>query len=279
LPTYEVETVRFAQHPPDKTPGGKTWYARGQNFLIAYSRLEKAAQLEAEMGEYEHVLGLVEGTVDIETEAGSGQATADAVAIVPPGRSRVIAATEAVVFRVFAPPPPSFAARCPNWSSYAAARENVAPLELWPEPIGGYRLRIYQYASLPAGARPIFRSRNIMLNWAGHPGGPRRDLKQFTPHDHPDFEQGSLELWGEYVHHLRYPWEADSTAWREDQRISVTPPGLTIMPVRVIHTSQGMADRNCLADVFAPPRLDFSLAGYVYNADEYPMPPVSAKQA
>ena len=118
-----------------------------------------------------------------------------------------------------------------------------------------------------------------MVNWEGHPGGAPRDLRRFTPHSHDDFEQGSLELWGSYIHHLRYPWEADYTAWRDDQRLPVTPPGLTIMPVQVIHTSQGTAERNCLADVFAPPRLDFSLAGYVYNANEYPMPEDAAVAA
>jgi hypothetical protein len=275
LPTYEAETVRFSEHAPDVTPGGQTWYARAQNFLIAYSRLEKSASLEAETDGYEHMIGLVEGSIAIETEAGSGEAIADAVVIVPPGRSTITAQTNAVLFRIFAPAPEAMADKCLNWSSYDLPRDNVTSLDLWPEPTDGYKLRIYQYAGLPSDARRIFRSRNIMLNWAGHPGGVARDLKKFTPHSHEDFEQGSLELWGEYIHFLRYPWEADFTAWRDDQRLPVTPPGLTIMPVRVIHTSQGTAERNCLADVFAPPRLDFSLAGYVYNADEYPMPPGS----
>ena len=272
MPTYEAETIRFSDHPPIETPGGLTWYARAQNFLIAYSRLENSAVLETEVDGYEHMVGLVEGSIAIHTTAGSGEAVADAVAIVPPGRSTITAQTDTVLFRIFAPAPPTLADKCLNWSSYDLPRDNVAQFELWPEPTNGYQLRIYQYADLPPDARRIFRSRNIMLNWAGHPGGVARDLKKFTPHSHDDFEQGSLELWGEYTHYLRYPWEADFTAWRDDQRLPVTPPGLTIMPARVIHTSQGTAERNCLADVFAPPRLDFSLAGYVYNADEYPMP-------
>jgi hypothetical protein len=279
VPTYEVETVRLADSPPVQTDRALSSYARAQNFLVGYSTLEAGSTLQASQSEYEHVIGLVEGTVRIESESGSGEATADAIAIVPPGASRLEALTDAVLFRVFAPPPPELAERCLNWSSYATPRDNVAPFELWPPPRDGYKLRVYQYADMPSEARKIFRSRNIMVNWEGHPGGPRRDLKRFTPHSHEDFEQGSLELWGSYVHHLRYPWEADSTAWRDDQRLPVTPPGLTIMPVNVIHTSQGMAERNCLADIFAPPRLDFSLAGYVYNADEYPMPEVSLQPA
>jgi hypothetical protein len=275
LATYEAESVRFGEHAPDATQHGETWYARAQNFLIAYSRLKKSAVLETEVEGYEHMIGLVEGSIAIDTNAGSGAAVADAVIIVPPGHTTITALTDAVLFRIFAPALETFAEKCLNWSSYDVLRDNVAPFQLWPEPPEGYKLRIYQYADLPADARRIFRSRNIMLNWVGHPGGVARDLKKFTPHSHEDFEQGSLELWGEYIHYLRYPWEADFTAWRDDQRIPVTPPGLTIMPVSVVHTSQGTAERNCLADVFAPPRLDFSLAGYVYNSDEYPMPPGS----
>lgn len=278
MPTYEVETVRFLEQPPEKAQGSTSWYARGQNFLVGYSTLEPGAALSWTDPDYEHVIGVVDGSIGIETGLGDGEAHADAVVIVPPGESRVTGTTAAVIFRVFAPPPEELADKCLNWPSYETPRDNVAPFELWPEPVDGYRLRIYQYSDMPEGARKVFRSRNIMVNWAGHPGGPPRDLKSFTPHSHEDFEQGSLELWGSYIHYLRYPWEADFTAWREDQRLPVEPPGLTIMPVRVIHTSQGTAERNCLADIFAPPRVDFSLAGYVYNADEYPMPSELATQ-
>ena len=86
--------------------------------------------------------------------------------------------------------------------------------------IGIERVVSYQHSDMPAGAP--------------------RDLKRFTPHSPEDLDQGSLELWGGYVHHLRYAWEADHTAWRARQRLPVEPPGLAIMPVRVIHTSQGM---------------------------------------
>jgi hypothetical protein len=279
MPTYEVETVRFVQGNAFDAGGTSSWYARGQNFVVGYSVLAENARLAWRDDAYEYVVGVVEGTLDVQSAAGSGEARADAAVIVPPGESVITARTPATLFRVFAPAPPQLKDVCLNWSSYETPRDNVAPFELWPEPADGYKLRIYQYSDFPQGARKIIRSRNIMLNWEGHPGGPPRDLKRFTPHSHDDFEQGSLELWGNYIHHLRYPWDADFTSWRDDQRLRVEPPGLTIMPVRVIHTSQGMAERNCLADIFAPPRLDFSLAGYVYNAKEYPMPAVPTPTA
>jgi hypothetical protein len=45
------------------------------------------------------------------------------------------------------------------------------------------------------------------------------------------------------------------------------------MPVNVIHTSQAVDPNGSrLSDVFAPPRLDFTLAGNCHNNDEYPLP-------
>jgi hypothetical protein len=278
MPTYEAETVRFQDLQPEVTGGARSWYARAQNFVVCYSTLEAGASVSVEPCENEYVAGVVEGAFDFEAGRETGSVGADAVVIVPPGASRITARGASVLFRVFAPPSADLIAKCGNRDAYPTPRDNVAPFELWPMPADGYKLRVYKYASMPPNARRIFRSRNIMLNWAGHPGGAARDLKRFTPHSHDDFEQGSLELWGAYVHHLRYPWEADYTAWRPDQRMAITPPGLTIMPARVIHTSQGTEEWNCLADVFAPPRFDFSLAGYVYNAAEYPMPELSEAQ-
>ena len=278
MPTYEAETVRFQGAEPEVSDGASSWYARAQNFVVCYSTVAPGGSLSMRGSENEYMAGLAAGSFEFEAGAERASASSDAVVIVPPGDSTIRSRAGGVLFRVFAPPSPELIAKCANAGSYASSRENVAPFELWPMPAGGYKLRVYEYASLPAGARRIFRSRNIMLNWQGHPGGEARDLKRFTPHSHDDFEQGSLELWGAYVHHLRYPWEADSTAWRPDQRMEIVPPGLTIMPARVIHTSQGTAEWNCLADVFAPPRVDFSLAGYVYNADEYPMAELTQAQ-
>jgi hypothetical protein len=277
MPTYEAETVRFAASQPEQADGASSWYARAQNFVVCYSTVQAGGSLSA-TSENEYMAGLVDGAFEFEAGPEKASAASDAVVIVPPGSSTIRSRDGGILFRIFAPPTPDLIAKCINRDSYVEPRDNVAAFELWPMPADGYKLRVYEYAKLPSGARRIFRSRNIMLNWQGHPGGPIRDLKKFTPHSHDDFEQGSLELWGSYVHHLRYPWEADSTTWRPDQRMEITPPGLTIMPVKVIHTSQGMEEWNCLADVFAPPRVDFSLAGYVYNADEYPMSELSAAQ-
>src|SRR5690606_16486505 len=164
-------------------------------------------------------------------------------------------------------------AKCVNAGSYDEPHHNVAPFERWPEPVDGYRLQVYEYDQLPENAR-IFRSRNIMVNWGGN-FAPPRDRTRLTPHHHDDFEQMSVCISGTYIHHIRYPWEADGTTWLEDEHVEIATPSITIMPPPAIHTSQGVGPDNSLIDVFAPPRADFSLAGRVYeeNAQAYPLPP------
>ena len=272
MPTHEYTSVRFGDHQPVQGEGASTWWVRAQNFVLGYSTVAAGGSLSAVSPDSEYMSVLVEGAVEIESEAGSGKANGDAVIIVPPGKSTLRATQPSILYRVFAPPTPELLTLCSNASAYAAPRDDVAPFVAWPMPPDGYKLRIYQYDQLPAGHRNVFRSRNVMISYAGHPGDGARDLRRFSPHSHTDFEQISLELWGSYTHHLRYPWEPDSTAWRDDAHFTVKAPGITVMPVNVIHTSQAMEASNRLSDIFAPPRLDFSLAGNCYNNDEYPLP-------
>jgi hypothetical protein len=40
-----------------------------------------------------------------------------------------------------------------------------------------------------------------------------------------------------------------------------------------VHTTQGVGPHQQLIDIFSPPRVDFSISGWVLNAADYPAPP------
>jgi len=274
MPTARAENLHFYKLEPVREPGGaRTWYGRAQNLLVAYSRFEPGDELSMAASENEYFIVLIEGSIEVASEGGAAPVTGPAQIIVPPGRSAVQAATGGTLVRVFAPPPPELAAKAVNASSYEKPHPNVAPLALWPEPRDGYKLRVYEFSRMTADPRRVFRSRNIMINWGANYVGPR-DVTRLSPHKHDDFEQVSLCIAGKYVHHVRYPWESDSTTWMEDDHIEIDTPSITIMPPPALHTSVAMAARNSLVDIFAPPRMDFSLGGMVYgeNAAAYPVP-------
>ena len=274
MPTARAENLYFYKQDPVVEPGGAScWYGRSQNLLVVYSRVEAGNTLAVEESENEYFVVLIEGSIEVTTDTEAGSATGPAQIIVPPGRSQISATSHGTLVRVFAPPPPELADKAVNSGSYDEPHPNVAPLDLWPMPEGGYRLRIYEYGRMPAEARKVFRSRNIMINWAANYAGPR-DVTRLSPHKHDDFEQVSLCIEGDYVHHIRYPWESDSTTWMEDDHIEIGTPSITIMPPPALHTSVAMGERNSLVDIFGPPRMDFSLGGMVNaeNAADYPIP-------
>ena len=152
----------------------------------------------------------------------------------------------------------------------------MAPFAAWPDPVGGHRVRVYSLDNWPADPDRfgrIFRCSTFMINYFYPVPGPR-DPSKMSPHYHDDFEQLSLQLGGDYVHHIRTPWIPDMGAWRDDEHMACASPALTIIPPPSIHTSQAVGnDVHQLIDIFSPPRFDFSARpGWVINADEYPQP-------
>ena len=271
------EYVKFYEIRPQEEAGGtRTWYARGQNFILAYSEAAAGAAFQRPAGTGEQILLLPDATpAEIATAAETAAVRGGSLVIVPPGESRIRIAESGRVVRLFTAGEADLARCCANAAGYAEPHPNVALLEPWPEPVGGHRIRRYDLDTPiePGRFGRIWRSTCFMVNYFPASQGPR-DPTKLSPHSHDDFEQCSLVLEGAYVHHLRWPWTTNKQIWREDDHEHCGAPSVAVIPPPAIHTSEAVTSgRNHLVDIFCPPRRDFSeKAGWVLNADEFPMP-------
>jgi hypothetical protein len=260
--------------------GSRSWWTRSQAMVIGYTSAQPADDLVVEGVSGEHVVLVLDGAaVRIAHASGAEAVTETAVVIVPPGASTVhVEAAGTVIHLLAATTAPHLAARCANAGDYVEADGNVAAFAAWPDPPSGDRIRVHRLSEHPVEEGRlgrIFRCTTLMVNAFGEDHWPR-DPTKLSPHHHDDFEQVSLQLDGDYVHHMRAPWTPDSSTWRDDEHRRCVAPAVVVIPPPLIHTSQAVGEmRHWLIDVFAPPRLDFSQRpGWVLNADEYPMPSV-----
>jgi hypothetical protein len=265
-----------------------TWLVRGQNFVLAYSQVEPGAILAREApadgdkgpgedngtAEYALLVPDADTTAELITDTETAPIAGRSLTFVPPGKSVLHVLTGGRVVRVFtAAAAADLAAASVNADTYRAPQPNVAPLEPWPAPADGYRVRSYSLDVAPEPGRfgRIWRCRTIMVNYTEPRPGPR-DVTKMSPHVHADFEQASLCLDGSFVHHIRWPWGTDMRQWRTDEHEICAGPSVAVIPPGTVHTSQQVGTGiNQLVDIFVPPRADFSAVdGWVLNASDYP---------
>lgn len=265
----------YAEAPQHEEASGRTWYARGQNLVIAYSEAEAGMVLEAEtVDEYAVLVPFAGTSATIEAAGGSETLNGPAIAFVPAGPSRIEVTSGGVVVRMITTLNEAIVALCSNASAYDTPDPNVAPFQPWPAPDGPPRIRAYDadVPDEPGRFGRLFRGQNVMINF--FKDSPPRDTSRMSPHHHDDFEQYSLCLKGSYIHYLRWPWTTDLSAWREDDAEECKAPSVAVITPPAIHTSRSMdPGGNLLVDIFGPPRADFSAKpGWVLNAADYPMP-------
>jgi hypothetical protein len=263
--------------------GTRSWIVRSQTTCLVYSQAEVGERLTRVAQPDEYVVLLVSTpsrpAAQVVVAAGTETATVTdgAVVVVPPGHSELVVTAAGVVVRVFSSAATDLTGRARNASAHATVHPHTAPFAPWPAAPGGDHVRVYRLADAPvdpARFGTIYRCRTVMVNVLPPDAGPR-DPGKLSPHHHDDFEQLSLQLDGDYVHHIRTPWTTNSAAWRDDEHRAVASPAVTIIPPPTVHTSQGVGDhRHQLIDIFCPPRLDFSgKPGWVLNAADYPLLP------
>jgi hypothetical protein len=269
------EYVELGGGSPQEADGSRTWTARGQNFVVAYSEVRPGARLELEDQESEYCVVVTSAGVSLEVHAGSEHVVLDepGLVVVPPGDSVVVARDEGTVVRVFDSGADDVADAAVNARSYDEPHPRVAPPAPRKAPVAGSRLQVHRLSEHPPepgrfGA--IFRTSQLMVNFLPAQVGPR-DPDKLSPHHHDDFEQGSLTLEGSWVHHIRTPWTKRRSTWRADEHRRVEGAALTIIPPPTVHTSEAAGSgTNVMLDLFAPPRSDFIEQGWVLNDDDYP---------
>ena len=159
------------------------------------------------------------------------EAAPELLTIVPPGPSEVVAKGAGHLVRVLSNRAADLLAKADNAATYADGAGEVAPLVSWPDPPGGFKLRNYKpfdYDKPDTNMR-LFRCTNLMINVLTKRTAPR-DVKKLSPHAHDDFEQASLLLEGDYIHHLRYPWVPDMSQWRPDEHLEIASPSVIVIP-------------------------------------------------
>lgn len=274
-----AQYVEFGDVPPQVSVGGSSsWFYRGQNFVLAYSRLEAGAVLVRRNQPHEYVVLLTDATSHVRVEAGeaSRDITEPAIIVVPPGDSTLTAVEDTGVVRLFDSRTDDMMELALNAAEYAEPHPNVAGFRPWPAPVDGDRLRVYPTDDIPGEEGRfgrIFRTSAFMVNVLDPQEGPR-DPEKLSPHHHDDFEQCSLAVEGSFIHHIRTPWTPRRSQWRDDEHRRVGSPSVAIIPPPTLHTSEAVAPgMNRLIDIFCPPRGDFSAKqGWVLNAEEYPQP-------
>lgn len=156
-----------------------------------------------------------------------------------------------------------------NAEDYCDIDSRIAPV---PDIRGPGTLRIIEIDSIqPPADKPrlkMIQSAVMSINWVEYDGP--RDRTALSPHNHADLEQGSLAIHGDFVHHLRVPWSKNANDWRDDLHLKAGAKSLTVIPVEMIHTTEGVGDgKHLLLDVFAPARSDFIAKGWMCNQSDY----------
>ena len=225
-----------ATGPDEKHANGSaTWWTRSQAMIIGSTDAQPGDELTTNDVDGEHAVLVLDGAA-LQVAHGDQVVSVDepAVVLVPPGSSTLqVTAPRHCHPRdrgrhgsgVGGP----LRERAPNTQESDA---NVAAFTPWPDPPDGHRVRVYPLADHPIAEGRlgrIFRCSTVMVNVLPESDDPR-DPSKLSPHHHDDFEQVSLQVAGDYVHHMRVPWTPDSTTWREDEHGACQAPAVVVIP-------------------------------------------------
>lgn len=261
-------------HPPLLISGNRHWRMRGQNFLVELVEAGTNAFTIDSQAETFLIFPDVGGTV-IDSASGDtlAQPGAGSVCVLPAGCFSVRLAGEGSCAVIASQRSDVDAASEINAEAYRVPDPRIQPAgRPYTRQQGDASVRVFDMAAVPAPADSprlkMLQTDTLSINWVQYHG--MRDRTALSPHSHADFEQGSLALAGNFVHHLRVDWGKNADLWRDDEHLAAPSPSLAVVPVHMIHTTEGVGDgHHLLIDIFSPPRADFIARGWVHNAADY----------
>jgi len=257
-------------------PAGRHWLMRSQNFIVQRVACDAPKRPFPVQSPHELLLLLpATGAAvrPVDSNVNAVEAPAHSLCILPAGRYDItldgpgnccvlasarpdLDASDMINAAAYADPDPRIA---PVGTPYRRLTRQgeiiVMPISDIPHPVDNQRLKFIQ-------------TDTMSINWVEYEGP--RSRTELSPHSHADLEQGSLAILGNYIHHLRVEWGRNADLWQDDEHLAAPAPSLLVVPVNLIHTTEGVGeDRHILVDVFAPPRADFIAKGWMCNADDY----------
>jgi len=271
----DADLVRFLDHPAETRGGSRHWLSRSQNAVVEWIEAGAGARAFEVASEAEIMVLLLTIGAAIDGAGERVRAAGRSLCILPPGRFS-IAPDGAGACTVFASTRGDLAGRrVINQATCAQPDPRVAPVGAPYRRLKapGIEVIALDEVAAPAGnpRLKMFQSATLSINWVEYPGP--RDRTALSPHSHADFEQISLAAAGDFVHHFRVNWSKNANRWRDDVHARVPSPSVAVIPVHLVHTTEGVgAERHLLIDVFAPPRRDFIAKGWVANAADYAPP-------
>lgn len=274
--------VQFATADMKFIDGVRRSKARAQNFSVESIETEKDGLSVSHASEFESFVLFPFVGATISTAHGHAKALANSAVILPIGQAELRLDAPGTCY-VLTPLDAEGDEHALNRAIYARRNSAVAPIGPLHRRLNDDRsVRVYEIDKVQASAaRPrlkMLQSTALSINWIEYTGP--RDRTTLSPHSHTDFEQGSLAIRGDFIHHLRAEWGSNADEWLNDSHLPAPSPSLMVIPPTIIHTTEGVGPgKHLLIDVFCPPRRDFIESGWVANSSEYEAPYGAARSA
>lgn len=266
----------FSTLAPESIGPHRHWLMRAQNFWVEWIEFGEGDGAPSFDSPFETLLLATGAALHVspaDPAVPAADVPAHSLAILPPGRYAVAGQARAACALIASQRGDLDGRRVLNSQAYATLDGRVVPAgRPYRRKKPSARIEVLDIDAIMASRdKPrlkMLQTETLSINIVEYRGP--RDRAALSPHAHAEFEQGSLALSGDFVHHLRVPWAADADQWRSDEHLAAPSPSLLVVPVEMIHTTEGVGDgHHFLLDVFSPPRADFIDKGWVFNAPDY----------